>query len=81
MFGLGKKTEMPVASEALPGRQGEMSVDNQHFVKKTPIQEPFPEGMEMAMFGLGCFWGAEKKYWQVDGVYTTAVGYAGGLYT
>ena len=78
MFGLGKKTEMPVASEALPGRQGKMSVVNQHFVKITPIQEPFPEGMEMAMFGLGCFWGAEKKYWQVDGVYTTAVGYAGG---
>jgi len=78
MFGLGKKAEMPVASEALPGRQGKMSVVNQHFVKKTPIQEPFPEGMEMAMFGLGCFWGAERIYWQVDGVYTTAVGYAGG---
>ncbi len=78
MFGLGKKTEMPVASEALPGRQGRMPVDNQHFINKTPIQEPFPEGMAMAMFGLGCFWGAEKEFWQVDGVYTTAVGYAGG---
>ena len=78
MFGLGKKTEMPVASEALPGRQERMPVDNQHFINKTPIQEPFPEGMAMAMFGLGCFWGAEKEFWQVDGVYTTAVGYAGG---
>ncbi|MEE8233302.1 MAG: peptide-methionine (S)-S-oxide reductase MsrA [Gammaproteobacteria bacterium] len=78
MFGLGKKTEMPIASEALPGRQERMPVVNQHFINKTPIQEPFPEGMEMAMFGLGCFWGAEKEFWQVDGVYTTAVGYAGG---
>ena len=79
MLGLGKKTEMPVASEALPGRQERMPVDNQHFINKTPIQEPFPEGMAMAMFGLGCFWGAEKEFWQVDGVYTTAVGYAGGV--
>ena len=78
MFGLGKKTEMPVASEALPGRQEKMSVVNQHFVKKTPIQGPFPEAMEIAMFGLGCFWGAERIFWQVEGVYTTAVGYAGG---
>lgn len=78
MLGLGKKTEMPVASEALPGRQERMPVDNQHFINKTPIQEPFPEGMAMAMFGLGCFWGAEREFWQVDGVYTTAVGYAGG---
>jgi len=78
MFGLGKKTEMPVASEALPGRQEKMSVVNQHFVKKTSIQGPFPEAMEIAMFGLGCFWGAERIFWQVEGVYTTAVGYAGG---
>ena len=78
MFGPGKKSEMPVASEALPGRQERMPVVNQHFINKTPIQEPFPEGMEMAMFGLGCFWGAEKEFWQVDDVYTTAVGYAGG---
>ena len=79
MFGLGKKTEMPVASEALPGRQERMPVVNQHFINKTPIQEPFPEGMEMAMFGLGCFWGAERIFWQADGVYSTAVGYAGGF--
>jgi len=79
MFGPGKKSEMPVASEALPGRQERMPVVNQHFINKTPIQEPFPEGMEMAMFGLGCFWGAEKIFWQADGVYSTAVGYAGGF--
>jgi len=79
MFGPGKKSEMPVASEALPGRQEKMVVLNQHFVKNTPIQKPFPDGMELAMFGLGCFWGAERKFWQADGVYSTAVGYAGGF--
>lgn len=79
MFGLGKKSEMPLASEALPGRQEKMVVLNQHFVNNTPIQEPFPDGMEIAMFGLGCFWGAERKFWQVDDVYSTAVGYAAGL--
>jgi peptide-methionine (S)-S-oxide reductase len=79
MFGLGKKSGMPVASEALPGRQEKMTVFNQHFVKNTPIQEPFPDGMELAVFGLGCFWGAERKFWQVDAVYSTAVGYAGGF--
>jgi len=63
----------------LPGRQERMPVVNQHFINKTPIQEPFPEGMEMAMFGLGCFWGAERIFWQADGVYSTAVGYAGGF--
>ncbi len=78
MFGLGNKTQMPVASEALPGRQEKMPVSNQHFVKKTPIQAPFPQGMETALFGLGCFWGAERKFWEVEGVYSTAVGYAGG---
>ena len=78
MFGLGKKSELPVASDALPGRQEKMPIVNQHFVKNTPIQEPFPEGMGMAMFGLGCFWGAERKFWEVEGVYSTAVGFAGG---
>ncbi len=78
MFGPGKKLEMPVASEALPGRRERMLVVNQHFVKNTVMQEPFPDGLEIAMFGLGCFWGAERKFWQIDGVYTTAVGYAGG---
>ena len=69
---------MPVASEALPGRQERMPVVNQHFVNRSPIQEPFPDGMRVAMFGLGCFWGAERKFWQVEGVFSTAVGYAGG---
>jgi len=78
MFSLGKKSEMPVVSEALPGRQERMPVVNQHFVNRTPLQEPFPEGMEIAMFGLGCFWGAERIFWEVEGVYSTAVGYAGG---
>jgi peptide-methionine (S)-S-oxide reductase len=62
----------------LPGRQEKMPFVNQHFVKSTPLQEPFPEGMEMAMFGLGCFWGAERKFWEIEGVYSTAVGFAGG---
>jgi peptide-methionine (S)-S-oxide reductase len=79
MLGSGKKTGMPVASEALPGRQEKMLVSNQHFVKNTAIQEPFPDGMKIAMFGLGCFWGAERKFWEIDDVYSTAVGYAGGL--
>jgi len=79
MFGPGKKSEMPVVSEALPGRQEKMAVSNQHFVKNTTIQEPFPDGMEIAMFGLGCFWGAERKFWQLENIYSTAVGYAGGL--
>jgi peptide-methionine (S)-S-oxide reductase len=79
MFGLGKKSEMPVASGALPGRQEKMIVQNRHFVKNTVIQEPFPDGMKIAMFGLGCFWGAERKLWEIDDVYSTAVGYAGGF--
>jgi len=79
MFGLGKKSEMPVASGALPGRQEKMTVQNRHFVKNTVIQEPFPDGMKIAMFGLGCFWGAERKFWEIDDVYSTAVGYAGGF--
>ena len=78
MFGPGKKSEMPVTSEALPGRQERMPVVNQHFVNRNPIQEPFPDGMRVAMFGLGCFWGAERKFWQIEGVYSTAVGYTGG---
>ena len=70
---------MPSASEALTGRREEMSVTNRHFVNGHPIKPPFPESMELAMFGLGCFWGAERKFWQAEGVYSTAVGYAGGF--
>ncbi len=79
MFDIRGKTEIPLASEALPGRQEKMPVLSQHFIKNTPIQKPFPEIMEIAMFGLGCFWGGERKFWQLEGVYSTAVGYAGGF--
>jgi peptide-methionine (S)-S-oxide reductase len=80
-FGLGmkKKVELPTTEKALPGRTREMPVPSQHFVNGNPLKPPFPEGMETALFGLGCFWGAERKFWQLDGVYTTAVGYAAGL--
>ncbi|MCA1826195.1 MAG: peptide-methionine (S)-S-oxide reductase MsrA [Myxococcales bacterium] len=69
---------MPSATEALPGRDIPMRVPEKHTVLGTPLLPPFPEGTERAIFGLGCFWGAERKFWQLDGVYTTAVGYAGG---
>ncbi|NOR40821.1 MAG: peptide-methionine (S)-S-oxide reductase MsrA [Gammaproteobacteria bacterium] len=69
---------MPTAAEALPGREESMPVPEQHYVNGHPLQAPFPEGMQRAMFGLGCFWGAERKFWEAPGVYTTAVGYAGG---
>jgi peptide-methionine (S)-S-oxide reductase len=80
-FGLGmkKKVELPTTEEALPGRTREMPVPSQHFVNGNPLKPPFPEGMETALFGLGCFWGAERKFWQLNGVYTTAVGYAAGI--
>jgi len=76
---LGPKTTMPEASRALPGRIGEMRIGGQHTVLGTSLKPPFPEGMEQAIFGLGCFWGAEQDFWQLDGIYTTAVGYSGGL--
>jgi len=78
LFGLGKKSTMPTADEALPGRSEKMPVPKAHFVNGNPLQPPFPAGLETAMFGLGCFWGAERKFWQQEGVYTTAVGYAAG---
>jgi peptide-methionine (S)-S-oxide reductase len=78
VFMLLKKTEMPTPEVALKGRTLAMPVTNRHFVNAHPILPPFPEGMEMAMFGLGCFWGAERRFWQLPGVYTTSVGYAGG---
>jgi peptide-methionine (S)-S-oxide reductase len=79
LFGFGKKLTLPSPQEALPGRATEMPVPNQHFVNQNPLKPPFPPGLETAMFGLGCFWGAERKFWQLPGVYTTAVGYAAGL--
>ena len=74
-----KKLEIPTKETALPGRSAKMPVPSAHFVNGAPISGPFPAGLETAMFGLGCFWGAERKFWQLPGVFTTAVGYAAGL--
>ena len=73
-----KKVKMPSGANALPGRAERMPVPAKHHVNGAPLEPPFPPGMERAMFGLGCFWGAEKIFWQRPGVYTTAVGYAAG---
>ena len=73
-----KKTEMVSPETALPGREREMPVPAAHEVLGTPLRQPFPDGLEQMVVGMGCFWGAEKKFWQASGVYTTAVGYAGG---
>jgi len=73
-----KSSSLPSKSEALPGRAERMPVPDAHFVNRHPLQPPFPAGLQQAMFGMGCFWGAERKFWQLDGVYTTAVGYAAG---
>ena len=78
LFGFGKKLTLPTPEEALPGRTNEMVVPDCHFVNGNPLKPPFPEGMEIALFGLGCFWGAERKFWQQEGVFATAVGYAAG---
>lgn len=74
-----RKSQMPTRAEALPGRAEAMDVPAQHFVLKTPLKPPFPAGLEEAVFGLGCFWGAERKFWQLPGVYSTSVGYAAGF--
>ncbi len=73
-----KKLEMPAPEEALPGRSQPMPVPARHVVKGTPLKPPFPQGLEVAVFGMGCFWGAERMFWEAPGVYTTAAGYAGG---
>ena len=73
-----RKSEIPTPDKALPGRSARMPVPARHFVNGAPLEPPFPEGLERAVFVMGCFWGAERKFWQADGVYTTAVGYAGG---
>jgi peptide-methionine (S)-S-oxide reductase len=73
-----KKLELPSREEALPGRQAKMPVGPAHFVNGHPLEPPFPEGLESVVVAMGCFWGAERAFWQVPGVYTTAVGYAGG---
>src|SRR5881394_1708481 len=75
---MGRRQTMPAVAEALPGRDVTMRVPERHAVLGTPMVPPFPAGTQQAVFALGCFWGAERKFWQVPGVYTTAVGYAGG---
>ena len=73
------KLQLPTREQALPGRDASMPVPPKHFINGNSMAEPWPEGMQVAMFGLGCFWGAERKFWQLDGVYSTQVGYAAGL--
>jgi peptide-methionine (S)-S-oxide reductase len=78
MFPFRKRAEMPEAGRALPGRPDPIPTAERHFVNGRALQGPYPEGLRRAVFGLGCFWGAERKFWTVDGVWATAVGYAGG---
>ncbi|MGL5083859.1 MAG: peptide-methionine (S)-S-oxide reductase MsrA [Microcoleaceae cyanobacterium] len=78
LFGFGKKLEIPGPNEALPGRTAQMPVPEKHYVNGNPLKPPFPQGMETIIFGMGCFWGAERKFWQAEGVFSTAVGYAAG---
>jgi peptide-methionine (S)-S-oxide reductase len=75
----GSKTQMVTREDALPGRAARMAVPGFHFVNGNRLEPPFPAGLELALFGMGCFWGAERKLWQVPGVYSTSVGYAGGF--
>ena len=79
MFSFGKKLEMPTQAQALAGRAEAMRVSTAHYVNGNAIKPPFPEHIERAMFGLGCFWGAERTFWKLEGVYSTAVGYAAGF--
>ena len=79
MFLFTKSTRMISPDEALPGRAERMIVPSRHEVLGTPLEPPFPDGLEQAVFGLGCFWGAERVFWRAPGVYTTAAGYAGGF--
>ncbi len=78
MFFSSKKSKLPAREDALPGRSSSIRVGGKHFVNGNTFVAPYPAGTELAMFGMGCFWGAERKFWQLPGVYATAVGYAGG---
>jgi peptide-methionine (S)-S-oxide reductase len=80
MWSLGKKkrSDLPAPGEALPGRAERMQVPQQHFVNGNRLEPPFPQGTALALFGLGCFWGAERKFWTIPGIYSTSVGYAAG---
>jgi peptide-methionine (S)-S-oxide reductase len=79
LFGSSAKSRLPTAADALPGRTERMAVPASHFVNGAPLLPPFPVGTELATFGMGCFWGAERKFWELPGVVSTMVGYAGGL--
>ncbi|MFV1983070.1 MAG: peptide-methionine (S)-S-oxide reductase MsrA [Thiohalomonadales bacterium] len=79
MFGTSKKLIIPTIAEALPGRAEKIQISESHFVNENRMNKPYPSGFQQAMFGLGCFWGAEKKFWQENGVYITAAGYASGI--
>ena len=79
MFSNQRKTRLPARDEALPGRSEPMRVPERHFVNGNPLEGPFAPGLQRAVFGLGCFWGAERRFWETDGVFTTAAGYAGGI--
>jgi peptide-methionine (S)-S-oxide reductase len=79
MFSFKSKSQMPDRADALPGRKEPLRTASQHFVNHRPLKGPYPDGMETALFGLGCFWGAERKFWELgDGIHVTAVGYAAG---
>ena len=79
MFGFKKVATCPAPKEALPGREQPIRTASEHFINHHALKGPYPEGLETAMFGLGCFWGAERLFWQLEGVWVTAVGYAGGF--
>ena len=78
LFSTATKLRLPLPDQALPGRDTEMPVPERHFVNGHPLRPPFPAGLQQLVVGMGCFWGAERKFWEAPGIYTTAVGYAGG---